>query len=99
MRSKLEFAATLEKFLNAVYEINNRIDGNHKKKLQVKGLKKRIRLFDDHGVFCFIDSEGNIYKAATWDRPAKHIRGNIFSDQNGIEAIDQHQYGSIRYLR
>jgi hypothetical protein len=28
-------------------------------------------------VYCFIDKEGNIYKAADWRTPAKHIRGNI----------------------
>ena len=27
--------------------------------------------------YCFIDKEGNIYKAATWAAPAKGIRGNI----------------------
>lgn len=28
-------------------------------------------------VYCFVDNEGNIYLPASWDRPAKHIRGNI----------------------
>lgn len=31
-------------------------------------------------VFCFIDNEGNIYKAASWLQPAKGIRGSIFDE-------------------
>ena len=32
-------------------------------------------------VFCFIDrSNGDIYKADSWSRPAKHVRGNIFNE-------------------
>lgn len=32
-------------------------------------------------VFCFVDkSNGDIYKAETWSRPAKHIRGSIFNE-------------------
>lgn len=29
------------------------------------------------GVFCFVDKEGNLYKAACWESPAKGIRGHI----------------------
>ena len=32
-------------------------------------------------VFCFVDKEGNIYKPASWQVPAKGIRGNIFDTQ------------------
>lgn len=28
--------------------------------------------------YCFLDFEGNIYKAANWSYPAKHVRGSIF---------------------
>lgn len=31
-------------------------------------------------VYCFLDYQGNIYKAAGWKAPAKHIRGSIFDD-------------------
>ena len=32
-------------------------------------------------VFCFVDkSNGDIYKAATWNARAKHVRGNIFDE-------------------
>ena len=37
-----------------------------------------VSLAGDHrSVYCFLDRSGNIYKAASWRTPAKHIRGNI----------------------
>jgi hypothetical protein len=33
---------------------------------------------NQRSVYCFLDYAGNIYKAATWRAPAKHIRGSIF---------------------
>lgn len=48
-------------------------------------------------VYCFIDMVGNIYKAATWKAPAKHIRGSIFDpDFSWGKALDS--YGAA-YLR
>jgi hypothetical protein len=36
-------------------------------------------------VYCFIDNEtGDVLKAANWKAPAKHARGNIFDDSNGL---------------
>lgn len=51
---------------------------------------------DERSVYGFVDNQGNIYKAASWARPAKHARGNIFSEQQGLEALDAQ--GFIRYL-
>lgn len=31
---------------------------------------------------------GDIFKCATWRAPAKHARGNIFSEKNGTESIN-----------
>ncbi len=46
----------------------------------------------------FIDVDtGDIYYAATFSRPAKHVRGNLFSETGGREAIGS-PYG-IRMLR
>ena len=45
----------------------------------------------------FIDFEGNIYKAASWNKPADHVRGNLFSEQNGFESMGYD--GFINYLR
>lgn len=53
-------------------------------------------------VVVFIDNKegptyGAIYKPAGWKAPAKGIRGNIFSTQNGLEAIGMS--GSAIYFR
>ena len=45
----------------------------------------------------FIDFEGNIFKAASWNKPADHVRGNLFSEQNGFESMGYD--GFINYLR
>lgn len=48
-------------------------------------------------VYCFLDWQGNIYKAAGWDAPAKHIRGTIFDAGFSLgNALTQ--YGAV-YLR
>jgi hypothetical protein len=35
-------------------------------------------------VHCFLDNEGNIYKAESWKKPAKGIRGNINNDKKPL---------------
>jgi len=53
-------------------------------------------------VVAFIDNKegptyGAIYKPASWKAPAKGVRGNVFSAQNGMEAIGPQ--GTVLYLR
>lgn len=49
-------------------------------------------------VYCFIDKQtGDIYKAAGWAAPAKHVRGNIF-DANFGWGTAVNLYGA-NYLR
>lgn len=48
-------------------------------------------------VYGFVDMDGDIFKPAGWAKPAKNVRGNIFSEQEGLEAIDAQ--GFIRYMR
>lgn len=69
--------------------------------LEAKALKKYLRVVKyDAGstsAAAFIDPEtGDIFKAASWSSPAKTARGNIFSDRNGMEAIDN--MGYVKYL-
>ena len=60
--------------------------------------KKYIRVVTSEGsAYCFLDSEGNIYKPDGWKRPAKHIRGSIF-DENFSIGKGLGVYGPV-YLR
>jgi hypothetical protein len=48
------------------------------------------RKYGQESIACFIDMRnGDILMAATYKAPAKHARGNIFSDQCGMEAMDE----------
>ena len=59
--------------------------------------QKRIRVVRDNSVHCFIDlASGDVLKAAGWKAPAKHARGNIFDDANGLKFMGP--YGPA-YLR
>ena len=42
---------------------------------------------DQRSVFCFVENAtGDIYKAASWKIPAKHVRGNIANGANDVGA-------------
>lgn len=62
--------------------------------------KKYLRIVDENSgnksAAGFIEKEtGDIFKAASWKAPAKNKRGNIFSENNGMEAV---RNGFIRYM-
>lgn len=62
-----------------------------------KGIKFAKFVIDSGSVFAFVDlSNGDILKPASWQKPAKHARGNIYSPTNGAEALNGHH---IRYLK
>ena len=52
-------------------------------KYTYKVMQKFIKVIQcDHlgkwvSVWCFVDFDGNLYKADGWKKPAKHIRGHI----------------------
>jgi hypothetical protein len=49
-------------------------------------------------IHAFIDATtGDIYMPAGLNKPAKHARGNVFSERNGAEAFGQGGY--INYMR
>jgi len=52
-------------------------------------------------VFCFIDRKtGDVYKAATWKAPAKHVRYTITDEESAQElAHKSDAYGSFLYMR
>jgi len=61
-------------------------------------LRVRVRILEKiYGQTCcygFIDFQGNILKADGWNQPAKHIRGNLFSN-NWKNSFQKH---SVIYL-
>jgi len=62
-----------------------------------KYIKLVVASGGQRSVYCFLDMEGNIYKAATWKAPAKYIRGSVFNPSYGWgRALGQ--YGAA-YLR
>ena len=70
-------------------------------KLEFKNAIKYIKIiehsFGQRSVFAFINKEnGDILKPAAWNIPAKHARGNIFDEYNGLQKMTA--YGP-RYLR
>lgn len=51
--------------------------------------RKYVKIVREGSVVAFVEKEtGNIFKPATWQAPAKGIRGNIFSEKNGDEALN-----------
>jgi hypothetical protein len=76
--------------------------------VSIEILKRYIKVFANEigGTPCgqrsrivaFIDKNtGDIFKPATYKAPAKHARGNINSDKNGMEAVSV--TGDIIYLK
>ena len=53
---------------------------NPPKVWSVKRGKKYLKICDDGSVHAFVDADGNMYKAAGWNAPAKGIRFNIIKD-------------------
>jgi hypothetical protein len=43
-----------------------------------------VRHGDQRSAYAFLDREGNIYKPDGWNRPAKHVRGNIYDTNYSI---------------
>ena len=71
------------------------------KPLEVKKGRKYCKIVSDNSVCAFVDmNTGDVYKPAGWKAPAKHVRGNIFSTDNGMEAVSTASFiYSVRYLR
>jgi len=70
---------------------------NHKDQFSWKRGKRYIKVIRSGSVHCFVDTQnGDVLKAAGWNAPAKHARGNIFNDDNGLNCM--HEFGAA-YLR
>jgi len=57
--------------------------------------KKYIKVirtsFGSDAVHCFLDKQGNIYKASSWSVPAKGIRGHIDNDKKPLLSRDYYR--------
>lgn len=50
-----------------------------------------VKIHKGGSVFSFIDTKnGDVLKPASWRAPAKHARGNIFDDHNGMKYISSY---------
>lgn len=73
-----EFVDALEMYLSDNFRIV-KVDFNVGRKY----IKVIVESSGSRSAYCFLDSEGNIYKPASWKAPStKHIRGNIVEDDN-----------------
>lgn len=58
--------------------------------------RKYIKITREGSVVAFVEKEtGNIFKPASWQAPAKGVRGNIFSDKKGMEALNFDSVGLV----
>lgn len=66
-------------------------------KFTVRDGQRYIRVFRDNSCYAFIDkTNGDVLMPASYKAPAKHARGNIFNDDNGLDCTGP--YG-IAYLK
>ena len=97
-----DFKTAIDSFFEGCKRISNQyMDANYpslaKPVFEIEELKKRYRILRDRSAFCFVDKEtGDVLKAASWKAPAKHSRGNIFDEHNGLGSMGP--YGPA-YLR
>ena len=93
-----DFLAALNKWVNE-YETKN-YPGSEPSTIVAKLGRKYIKLITvgrNCSVYCFLDRSGNIYKAASWKAPAKHIRGSVFDANYSLGKALGH-YGAA-YLK
>lgn len=58
--------------------------------------RKYVKIVREGSVVAFVEKEtGNIFKPASWQAPAKGVRGNIFSDKKGMEALNFDSVGLV----
>lgn len=92
--------AKLEAFVAALNAKFNNADGSYQFTLDTPGAKNTrvVRSYaggSSRSVFCFVDSDGNILKAAGWKAPAKGVRSTL--DTVDIAKVDP--YGFWLYMR
>ena len=101
-RFERNFGPALQRFLEGCQRINHEHMAEHYPRLQkpefkLEELKVRWRVRRDGSVHAFVcKNTGDVLMPASWSKPAKHARGNIFDDSNGLAKMGV--YGPA-YLR
>ena len=105
------FISLLDSFIQKVQGLyltymETRFPNLPKDELTYKVNSKYIKVIQRNSVFCFVDTtNGNILFPSGWNKPdLKNPRGNLFSEQGGMEAITQNHRGQtmhphIKYLK
>jgi hypothetical protein len=66
-------------------------------KFDIVQLKRYWRVEREGSAHCFVDKEtGDVLKAASWSKPAKHARGNIFNPDYGLGNMGPHGPAYLR---
>jgi len=86
--------------INHTYMVGLGCDDHKDDFLFTKG-RKYIKVIRDSGVqksvHCFVNMvNGDVLMASSWKSPAKHARGNVFDENNGLGSMGE--YGPA-YLR
>ena len=86
---------------NCVDESYKNAYGSREIKCKVSKGRKYYKLTFDHSVHCFVDvKNGNVYKAASYNKPAKHVRYNLLDDVSRQSMFEKAHYaGGYLYLK
>lgn len=100
MKTTVEILDKLVEFLDARKEAHKNYSKsmayNWSEPITMKIGQKYAKLVTNSSVTAFVDLQtGDIYKPASWAKPAAHVRGNIFSEL-GEQAFDP--AGNVKYL-
>ena len=71
-----------------VYKLAEYVEKDHNNRweslpynVEVKKGRKYYKIITNNSVHAFVDvKNGDVYKAASWNKPAKHVRFNLLSD-------------------
>ena len=70
---------------------NEKFGYNQDEEIVYKVNKRYTKLIKGRSVYCFVDNDnGDVLKSAGWNQPAKHARGNIFDEYNGLRTMGPH---------
>lgn len=96
-----DFDKRLKEFIARVTKLNGEYMKDNFPSLKVDPIKtapglRYVKVIRGTSVYCFVDVfTGDVLKAASWKKPAKHARSNIFDEDFGMSGVTP--YGA-KYL-